>query len=67
VNSHVWTTLGYLMLAATLLGLTARSHSSQSRVPTFTDLVAWIARRRSAQFGMVLVWWWLGWHFVLGL
>jgi hypothetical protein len=67
VTSHDWTVLGYLMLAGTVLVLTVRSHASQSRVPMFTEMVAWVARRRSAQFGLVLVWWWLGWHFVLGL
>jgi hypothetical protein len=36
-------------------------------VPSFAGLLQRAMRTRSAQLGILLAWWWLGWHFILGL
>ncbi len=65
MSTRVATSLVYLAVAVSLVAteLIARRATA---VPTLADLVRWVARRRSAQIGLLLAWWWLGWHFVLG-
>lgn len=52
----------YLACAAALaaLELTAR----HSTLPTISSVLRWAARRRSTQIGLVMAWWWIGWHFL---
>lgn len=66
MTSRAITEASYALLGCAAVILAIVSRRSHGRLPTFSALVIWAARRRSAQFGMVLVWWWLGWHFVLG-
>lgn len=33
------------------------------RIPTVAVLLRLALRHRSGQLGLVLAWWWLGWHF----
>jgi hypothetical protein len=67
MSSHELTVAVYLVIGCSLVGLEAAGRRPNAMVPTFAALVTWAARHRSAQFGMLLVWWWLGWHFVLGV
>jgi Family of unknown function (DUF6186) len=32
----------------------------------FGQVLTWALRRRSTQLGLVLAWWWLGWHWATG-
>ncbi|MGZ4437450.1 MAG: DUF6186 family protein [Nocardioidaceae bacterium] len=52
-------------LSALIDPLLARA--GRAGVPTFGALVRLAMRSRSAQLGLVLTWWWLGWHFLLAL
>jgi len=36
------------------------------RVPSLRRCLVWVMRRRSTQLGLLVAWWWLGWHFVTG-
>lgn len=54
----------YALLAAAVLGVEAAARLAPGRVPSLGSVLAWVMRRRSAQFGLVLAWWWLGWHLV---
>ncbi len=67
MNPRLLTELTYLALAVGLLGTEALARSPRSTVPTFGALVRRAMRHRSAQLGLVLAWWWLGWHFLLAL
>lgn len=53
---------GLIAASAVLFEMAARV--APGRVPSFGAVITWAMRRRSAQFGIVLTWWWLGWHFV---
>lgn len=64
--SRLVTGLVYLTIALALVLADVLGRRSGSSIPRFADLVRWTAGRRSAQFGLLLAWWWLGWHFVLG-
>jgi hypothetical protein len=61
------TIAGYLALAAALVATEVVARRPRSAVPTFGLLVRRGLRHRSAQLGIVLAWWWLGWHFLLAL
>ncbi|MGZ4492862.1 MAG: DUF6186 family protein [Nocardioidaceae bacterium] len=52
-------------LSALIDPLLARA--GRAGVPTFGALVRLAMRSRSAQLGLVLTRWWLGWHFLLAL
>lgn len=51
---------GALALAVTEL----LARGTRLPVPTLAVLFRWILRRRSAQIGVVMAWWWIGWHFL---
>jgi len=51
---------GALALAVTEL----LARGTRLRVPTLAALFRWILRRRSARIGVVMAWWWIGWHFL---
>ena len=66
MSSRVLTGVVYLAVAVSLVVTELVARSRRTTVPSSADLVRWVSRRRSAQIGLLLVWWWLGWHFVLG-
>ena len=54
---------GALFAALGVLDLMARY--TRLGVPTVADVLRWTMRRRSAQIGIVMAWWWIGWHFLI--
>lgn len=64
MNPRVITIAGYVLigLAAVAVELIARRPSS--RVPRLSDLVSRVMHERWGRVGMLLVWWWLGFHFL---
>lgn len=60
----VW---GYALLGATLLVLQLWALRPASGIPTVSEVLRWGMRRRTAQLGVLLAWWWVGWHFLLNL
>lgn len=58
------TIAGYALIgaAALLVELLARRRSS--RIPTLSQLVSRIMHERWGRVGLLLVWWWLGFHFL---
>ena len=57
----------YLALLVVLDGVEATARRTDAKVPTFADELRGAMRTRAGQFAVVLAWWWLGWHFLLGL
>ena len=58
------TIAGYVLIgaAAVLVELIARRPSS--RVPTLSQVIRHVMNERWGRVGMLLVWWWLGFHFL---
>lgn len=50
-----------LAVAVTVQLLAMREGSG---LPTLGRVLNWALRRRSTQLGMLVVWWWVGWHWV---
>jgi hypothetical protein len=63
MSSRAVTIAGFLLLALAGLGLHLRARRPGSRVPRFGDLLGALLETRRGRVGVVLVWWWLGWHF----
>jgi hypothetical protein len=54
----------YLACALALITTELLARRTSLRVPTLAALFRWMLRRRSAQIGVVMAWWWIGWHFL---
>ncbi len=55
---------GLVIAAAVVLQVIARLRPTL--VPSFAAALRRAMRHRSAALGLVLAWWWLGWHFMTG-
>lgn len=66
MTSHALTVAAYLAVALLLITLELVARWSSAPIPTLADLVRRALRHRSAQFGLLLAWWWIGWHFFVG-
>lgn len=64
LSSHVLTVSVFVLLGLAFLGLEVAGHASRWPVPTLGRVVSGLLRRRSARIGILLAWWWLGWHFL---
>lgn len=53
----------YLACALALAVTEVLARRTRLPVPTLGALFRWMLRRRSAQIGIVMAWWWVGWHF----
>jgi hypothetical protein len=65
VTSRALTQAVYVLLGLGLVLTEALARRRADGPPTFAALVRGAMRTRSAQLGIVLAWWWLGWHFLL--
>lgn len=54
----------YLLCAAVLGATELLARLTRLPIPTLANLFRWMLRRRSAQIGVVMAWWWIGWHFL---
>lgn len=52
------------IVAAVVIELFARRESD--RVAPLGDLMDEVMATRSARIGILLFWWWAGWHFLVG-
>jgi len=63
MSSHTVTLLGYLVLAATGLGLELAAHRTDSRVPSIRVVLARVMSSRAGRLAVMAGWVWLGLHF----
>lgn len=54
----------YVLIASALATTEWLARRGSGRLPTCSALIRWALRRRSTQIGLLLAWWWLGWHFI---
>ena len=60
------TIAGFVAIGLSAVVLEVVARRGLPRLPTFDALVNWAVRKRSAQFAVVMAWWWLGAHFFHG-
>ena len=54
---------GFIALGAVMVILVAASWAG--RLPRFGEVVDLLMARRAWRVLVVLIWWWLGWHFLV--
>jgi Family of unknown function (DUF6186) len=63
MSSREVTIGGFLVLAVVLVTLVAASRAG--RLPRFGEVIDLLGARRAGRVLVVLIWWWLGWHFLV--
>jgi len=58
------TIVGYVLIGAAALVVELVARRPGSRVPTLSQLAQRLMHERWGRVGMLLVWWWLGFHFL---
>ncbi len=56
----------YLLCLVAALLLTVAAHLPVRGVAPLTELLDEVLAERAPRFVLVLFWWWLGWHFLVG-
>lgn len=62
MRDATWT--AYAVIAFTAVAVQVTAQRRPQTVATIGRVVSWAMRRRSTQLGLLLAWWWLGWHLV---
>lgn len=52
----------FLFLVLVLLG-----RKFSNRLAPFSEMLRYVMRHRITRFALFMVWWWLGWHFLVGV
>lgn len=60
------TILGYLVCVAAAVTVELLARRDPDRVAPIGDLMDRVMATRSARIGILLFWWWAGWHFLVG-
>jgi hypothetical protein len=63
MNSHDVTVLGFLVLLGGLIGTEIVARRTDSKMPTFDQVLTRVMRTRTGRVGMLVAWAWLGLHF----
>jgi Family of unknown function (DUF6186) len=66
MTSRALTIDAHLIFGAALVQLEVLARLTPLPVPTAAAVLHRALRHRSAQFGILLAWWWLAWHFLVG-
>lgn len=61
-----WTTAAYVLLVLAAVGTDVLGRVRPDVVPSLGVALRRAVLRRSTALALVVVWWWLGWHFVTG-
>jgi len=64
MSPRVITIIGYAVIGLAALVVEVVARRPGNRVPTFAQLVRTVMRERWGRVGLLLVWWWLGFHFL---
>ncbi|HKA67812.1 MAG TPA: DUF6186 family protein [Actinomycetes bacterium] len=64
MNTHNLTVAGFAAILAALAVVDALGRRPNSRIPTLSDLSAYVMRFWPGRVGVLFFWWWVGWHFI---
>jgi hypothetical protein len=56
--------VGFVLVLVTTLGAVAVTHVRRDLVAPVGETIAYLTRTRAARIAAVLVWGWVGWHFL---
>lgn len=56
----------YALCLAAAIVLTVAGHVPRWRIAKVTETLDTVLAERAPRIALVLFWWWLGWHFLVG-
>jgi Family of unknown function (DUF6186) len=62
--SHALTVAAFCAVLVGVLALDHLGRRDGSRIPTLSELCAFVMRWRPGRVVVLFFWWWLGWHFL---
>ena len=62
--SRVVTIAGFIVVGLALVAMHFHGNRPDTRLPSLADLCGIVMRERWGRVGALLVWFWLGWHFL---
>jgi hypothetical protein len=63
MSTRTLTILGFVAIGLAAAALQIRSGRSQTRTPSLGEVFGHLMRTRTGRVGVLLSWWWVGWHF----
>jgi Family of unknown function (DUF6186) len=63
MSARALTVLGFSCLTLAVVVAQARAALAETRTPTLGEVLGYLMRTRAGRVGVLLSWWWLGWHF----
>jgi hypothetical protein len=67
VNLQSAITWSYLVFIALGIGLAIWGKLKPNYLVGFPGLLTFIMRHRITRIALFMVWWWIGWHFLVGV
>lgn len=64
--TRIITITGFLVCLAVGATIEAVARRDPNRVAPLASMIDRVMATRSARIGILLFWWWLGWHFLVG-
>lgn len=64
MSSRMITISGFVLLFVLAAALVVIAWVRRDRLATFSEVIAHAGRRRVVRIGVLLIWAWLGWHFL---
>lgn len=58
------TTFGFVVLAVVAFCLLLLPYAPRSRMPMNIDVMLSLLLSRGTRIALVVLWWWVGWHFL---
>jgi hypothetical protein len=65
--TSVWIVAGYLGFVALGIAFAAVGRLRPSLLAPLGELLRFIMQQRITRIALFMVWWWLGWHFLVGV
>jgi hypothetical protein len=60
------TLVGFALCLAAAIAVEVVARRDPQRIAPLGDLLDRVMAARSARVGILLFWWWVGWHFLVG-
>lgn len=67
MNTDFWIIFSYLAFVAIAIALGAVGRLRPNTIAPLGELLSFIMSHRITRIALFMVWWWLGWHFLVGV
>jgi hypothetical protein len=65
--TSVWIIAGYLAFVVLGVGFAAVGRLRPNLIAPLNELLKFIMQQRITRIALFMVWWWFGWHFLVGV